>query len=122
MKYDFEVTGTIGDDNGLTYEAFSEWLGDQEGDLHLMINSPGGYVSEGLAIYNKLADYPGRVKVTVNGIAASIASVILMAADDIDIYENSQVMIHNAWTAAVGDKNDFKRLVQTLEVLDSDLA
>ena len=115
-----EISGQIGTD--LTYDDFRKEMQGQSGDIELMINSPGGSVHEGIGIYNTIAEYSGKVTAYVNGIAASIASVIAMAADEVVVYQNSQMMIHKAWTVAIGNSDDFRSLVGVLDILDSDIA
>jgi len=84
-------------------------------DLH--INSPGGSVFEGVAIYNLLLAHPAKIVVHVDGLAASIASVIMLAGDEIHIAENAMVMIHNpsAWTE--GGAEDFRRMAASLDAV-----
>lgn len=115
-----EISGQIGVD--LTYDDFRSIMSEQSGDIELMINSPGGVVSDGIGIYNTLMEYEGNIVAYVNGISASIASLIMMAADEVVIYDNSQVMIHKPWTVAAGNSDDFRNLVSVLELLDDDLA
>ncbi|WP_159641651.1 head maturation protease, ClpP-related [Erysipelothrix anatis] len=79
------------------------------------INSMGGSVSEGLAIYNQLNDFPGEVETIVDGFACSIASVIFMAGTKRVVPESSLVMIHNAWSSAVGDANAMRKAAELLE-------
>lgn len=92
------------------------------GDVVLRINSPGGDVFDGLAIFNDLVAHKGRVRVEVTGIAASIASIIAMAGDEIAIADNAFFMIHNAWTIGVGNRHDFNDLSGTLAKIDDALA
>ena len=115
-----EISGQIGVD--LTYDDFRAMMKDRTGDIELMINSGGGIVHEGVGIYNTLVDYPGRITGYVNGIAASIASVIAMACDELIIYDNSQMMIHKPWTVAIGNSDDFRNLIDVLDILDEDIA
>lgn len=91
-------------------------------DVTVKINSPGGDMFEGLAIYNLLAEHPAKVTVDVMGIAASAASVIAMAADEIRMGLGSFVMIHNAWGAVVGNRNDFVAASEIFERFDNALA
>ncbi|MGC7327690.1 Clp protease ClpP, partial [Mycobacteroides abscessus subsp. abscessus] len=71
--------------------------------ITVRINSPGGSVFDGIAILNALRDHPATVTVVVDSLAASIASVIAMAGDEIVMNRNSQLMVHNAWAVCVGD-------------------
>ena len=96
-----------------------EELGNVE-EIVLHINSPGGNVYDGLEIHNNLKRHSARVTVIVDGIAASIASVIAMAADEIIMPANTQMMIHNPSTWAVGDANEMRSTADRLdEVKDS---
>lgn len=83
--------------------------------IHLRINSPGGDVFDGLAIGNYLASYPHAVRATIDGYAASIASIIAASIKSVTIAANAFVMIHNPWTFAAGDSDELK---ETAAVLD----
>lgn len=89
-------------------------------DLH--INSYGGDVFDGQAIYNTLIAHPASITTHVDGVAASIASVIAMAGDEIHIAENAWLMIHNAWGAAFGSPEDMRRQAELLESVSAKLA
>lgn len=91
-------------------------------DVTVNINSPGGDMFEGLAIYNLLREYEGHVTVKVLGIAASAASIIAMAGDDIQIGRGAFLMIHNCWVYAMGNRHDFAELAQSLEPFDTAMA
>jgi ATP-dependent Clp protease protease subunit len=82
--------------------------------INLHINSPGGDVFDGLAIYNQLKSHPARVVVDVDGLAASIASVIAMAGDEIRMASNAMMMIHNPHGMAVGDSTEMQRVAALL--------
>src|SRR5690606_15536984 len=69
-------------------------------DVTVFINSPGGDVFEGIAIYNRLREPPANVTVKIMGLAASAASIIAMAGDRIEIGTASFLMVHNAWVVA----------------------
>jgi len=85
------------------------------------INSPGGDMFEGIAIYNMLREHPAKVTVKVMGYAASAASVIAMAGDEILMGIGSQMMIHNAWGVAIGNKHDFKAALDLFTTFDSSM-
>lgn len=89
--------------------------------LNVRLNSPGGLVFEGVAIYNALARHAANVVINVEGIAASIASVIAMAGDEIRIAEGSRFMIHDPWTIVMGSADDLRAEADVLEGLKSDL-
>lgn len=87
--------------------------------LNIYINSPGGSVFSGLAIYNMLKRNKAKKTVYVDGIAASMASVIAMAGDTINIPSNAFLMVHNPWTVAMGNANDFRKLADDLDAIAS---
>ena len=79
------------------------------------INSPGGDVFEGFAIYNLLKQHSAQIEVRIDGLAASAASIIAMAGDEIIMGEASMMMIHDPWTFALGDANEMLKVADTLE-------
>lgn len=87
-------------------------------DIVVSINSPGGDYFEGLAIYNILRDHPGNVTVKIVGIAASAASVIAMAGDEVQIARAGFLMIHNTWVVAAGDRHALRDVADWLEPFD----
>jgi ATP-dependent Clp protease, protease subunit len=91
-------------------------------DIYLHINCVGGEVFDGMAIYNTLKKYKGRVIAYVEGIAASMGSVIPLAADEIIMSENSLYMIHNAWGGAMGEAKDMRKTATLLDKLSSEIA
>lgn len=92
------------------------------GDLTVNINSPGGDMFEGLAIYNLLREHKGQVNIKVIGLAASAASVVAMAGDTVQIARAGFFMIHNAWVYAAGNRNDFREIADWLEPFDAAMA
>lgn len=107
---------------GVNARSFRNRLKDAKGDIKLRINSPGGDVFDGIAMYNDLLAYDGKVTVEVTGVAASIASVIAMAGDEIVMAPNAFMMIHNAWTIGIGNRRDMQALVDVLTKVDDSLA
>lgn len=89
-------------------------LGDVK-KINLHINSPGGSVFEGIAIYNMLKQNSAQINVYVDGLAASIASVIAMSGDTIFMPSNAMLMIHNPWTYAVGNANELRKQADNLD-------
>lgn len=83
------------------------------------INSGGGDVFSGVAIHNMLKSHKAHVTVKIDGLAASIASVIAMAGDKVIIPRNAMLMIHNAWTFAVGNASDLRKQAEDLEKINS---
>jgi ATP-dependent Clp protease protease subunit len=99
----------------VTPKMFRDELAQHPGDVTVRINSPGGDVSAGVAIYNYLTEHDGTVTVKVDGIAASIASLISMAGDKIIMLPGSMMMVHNPWTIAAGNSDDMAQVVEMLE-------
>lgn len=95
-------------------------IGDK--DVVVNINSPGGDVFEGIAIYSLLKAHKKKVTVNILGLAASIASIIAMAGDEVNVSDAGFIMIHNAWAMAVGNRHDMYKMAQDLEPIDRALA
>ena len=91
-------------------------------EVNVEINSPGGDVFAGLAIYNGLRNSGKKVNVKVLGIAASAASLVAMAGDTIEMPENTFMMIHNPWTFAAGDADDLREQADLLDKIGYSLA
>lgn len=102
---------------GITAKEFARDLKelDPKDSIDLRINSPGGSVTDGIAIYNLLKRHKARVNVFVDGLAASMASVIAMAGDTITIPENALMMIHNPWGGAMGDADEMRKTADLLD-------
>jgi ATP-dependent protease ClpP protease subunit len=79
------------------------------------VNSPGGDVFDAFAIYNALRRYAGRVTTRVDGVAASAASLIVMAGDQVVMPENAMMMIHNMWTVAIGTAEDLRATAESMD-------
>jgi ATP-dependent Clp protease, protease subunit len=90
-----------------------------EKDVVLAINSPGGDVFEGIAIYNLFREHKGKVSVKVMGLAASAASVIAMAGDEILMGQGAMMMIHNSWGVTVGNQFDHEASRDVLMAIDN---
>ena len=82
-------------------------------DLH--INSPGGFVFDGIGIYNLFKMHKAKVNVKIDSLAASIASVFAMSGDSIEMAENAQMMIHNPMTLIMGDAEELRKEAQVLD-------
>lgn len=89
-------------------------LGDVK-SINLHINSPGGSVFEGIAIYNMLKQNSARINVYIDGLAASIASVIAMSGDAIFMPSNSMMMVHNPWVMAIGNASELRKQADDLD-------
>lgn len=116
------ILDPIGEDwygNGVTSKRVSAALrAIGKKDVTISINSPGGDYFEGLAIYNLLRDHPAKVTVKIVGIAASAASVIAMAADEVQIARAGFIMIHNTWVVGAGDRHALRDIADWLEPFD----
>ncbi len=116
------ILDPIGEDwygNGVTSKRVSAALrAIGKKDVTVSINSPGGDYFEGLAIYNLLRDHPAKVTVKIVGIAASAASVIAMAADEVQIARAGFIMIHNTWVVGAGDRHALRDIADWLEPFD----
>lgn len=84
-------------------------------EITVNINSMGGSVAEGLAIYNQLTQHPAKITTVANGFACSIASLIFMAGDTRIMTNASLLMVHNAWTMTVGNANELRKQADDLE-------
>lgn len=111
-----------GDGSMISAKNFSDELKnipDTVNTLHVRINSPGGDVFDGIAIYNRLKQHKAKKIVYIDGLAASIASIIALAGDEIKIGEGALYMIHLPWTCACGDRmaldNTINRLMDVEE-------
>lgn len=108
------------DDDDVTAKEFIDAIKNL-GDLDIHINSPGGSVPAGNAIYNALRRHKGDVAVYIDGMAASIASVIAMAGNRVIMPENALLMIHDPWSYAVGNAADMRKTADTLDKFKSGL-
>ncbi|MFU8832114.1 MAG: head maturation protease, ClpP-related [Wenzhouxiangella sp.] len=90
-------------------------------EIHVSINSRGGEVDHGLAIYNYLRNHPALVTVRVEGVAASSASIIAMAGDTIIMPANAMMMVHNPWTFAIGNAAELHKVAADLEKFEAAL-
>jgi len=109
-------------DQGITAESISNEIANLEvDDIHVRINSGGGLVFEGLAIYQTLARHDANIIVHIDGIAASIASIIAMAGDEIRIAEGANLMIHKPWSGMWGNADDLRKEADVLDQLEKGL-
>ena len=123
---DLDIYGDISsrwwDDDAMSASKLSKQL-DELGDvsqINVHINSYGGEVAEGLAIYSALRRHKAHVRTTCDGFACSIASVIFMAGDERLMSDASLLMIHNAWTSALGvNAADLRKLADDMDTITS---
>lgn len=118
MLYD-EVGGWF----GATADQFiADLRGITAPNIRLRVNSPGGSVFEGIAIANALRSHPATVTVQIDGIAASIASVIAMAGDRVEMCPNTMVMIHDASGLCLGNASDMEEMAELLDLISDNIA
>jgi ATP-dependent Clp protease protease subunit len=122
-KSELFIYDAIGADyfgDGITAKSVADALAEftPKSDMDVYINSPGGSVFDGIAIYNQLARWGGKKTVHIDGIAASIASVIAMVGDEIKIAENGIMMIHSAWGITVGNAEEMRKYADSLDKID----
>lgn len=95
----------------------SDFLAGLDGlkEIDIYVNSGGGSVHAGLAIYNQLKRHDGYKRAYIDGIGASISSVIPFACDEVNLYKCSQLMIHKPWGGCMGDADDFRKQAEALD-------
>jgi ATP-dependent protease ClpP protease subunit len=131
----FEIRNAAADEAELLiYDEIDSWWGVAAADviaqlatitapsLRVRVNSPGGSVFEGLAIANALRSHPANVTVQVDGLAASIASVIALAGDRLVMMPNSMLMIHDASGLCIGDATDMQQMGAVLDKISDNIA
>src|SRR5690606_18616282 len=90
--------------------------------IHLRINSPGGDVFDARAMVTALREHPARIVAHIDGLAASAASYVALAADEVEISDGAFLMIHNAWGVVLGNRHDLLEMALTLEKVDASIA
>lgn len=118
---------SIYDEIGFFGVAAGEFMADLKGvngDIELHINSPGGDVHDGLAIYNQLKQRSGDIHVIIDGLAASAASFIAMAASpgQLQVAPHAQMMVHNGFSMAIGDAADLRKTADLLDMITGEIA
>jgi len=103
-----------GEHSAQTFKNELDELGNVE-TINLYVNSPGGSVFEGITIHNMLKRHEAKVIAYVDALAASIASVIIMAADEIRMPSNAMLMIHNPWTFVMGNAAELRKKADDLD-------
>jgi len=109
---------------GVSAQDFVNELGGLPGDIELHVNSPGGDVFDGIAIYNALRQHPGTVSIVVDGLAASAASFICQAASpgELAMAPHSQLMIHDGFGMAIGNAADMREMAGLLDKASDNIA
>jgi len=108
---------------GIQAQDFISELNDIDAsEINVHINSPGGEVFEGLAIYNALKNHPANINITIDSLAASIASVIAMAGDSVKMAKNAEFMIHEGHAQTSGNSADLTKMVALLDRASDNIA
>ena len=116
--YIFDEIGTY----GITAQEFITDIKDlKDTPINLRINSLGGDVFDGMAMYNVIKRREAKTTVYIEGIAASIATIISLGADEVVMAENSLFMIHYAWGGTMGEAKDMRKTADTLEKITGEL-
>lgn len=119
------IYGDIGDywwDSTSAADVERALKGIEADTIHVHLNSPGGDAFDGISIYNQLKNHSAKIIIHVDGLAASAASIIAMAADELIMNVGSMLMIHEASTFAFGTKADIKKTLNALEGIDKSIA
>ena len=126
-RAEVRIDGTIGggwfDEDPVTAKSFAKELkaAGKVKNLDIYINSPGGSVFDGSAIYSQLKRHTAKKTVYVEGLAASIASMIAMAGDEVVMPDNALMMIHRASGGVLGTANDMRKTADVLEKVESSI-
>ena len=116
------ISGEVWFGDEFTPDMVREEIAKANGNpIRIIINSPGGEVFAGAAIYNALLQYQGRKTVRVDGVAASMASVIAMVGDEIYMSPGSTMMVHRPMTGVYGNVKDMQQAIKVLEALEETL-
>lgn len=126
-KAEIWIYEEIGEDfwsgDGITAKSFQKDLATiKAGQIDLHINSPGGEVFDGITIFNLLKQHPATITTYIDGLAASIASVIAMAGDRVVMAENALFMIHNPYGMTVGDSTEMRKMADVLDKVKGSIA
>jgi ATP-dependent Clp endopeptidase proteolytic subunit ClpP len=118
---EISIYDEIGDFGTSAKEFIEEVKSVGDGDITLRINSVGGSVFDGLAIYNTLRSHSGFVSIKIEGLAASISTVIAMAGDSIEMSENGFFMIHNPFGKSAGEAGDMRKTADLLDKIKEEI-
>ena len=126
-KAEIWIYEEIGEDfwtgGGVTAKGFQKELAAIKADkIDLHINSPGGLVFDGITIYNLLKQHPANITTYIDGLAASIASVIALAGDSVIMAENALFMIHKASGLVMGNSDDMRAFAEKLDKVNTSIA
>lgn len=119
LIYD-DIGGFWSEITALSFAKDLKALGDVD-EINVRMNSGGGSVFDGVAIYNSLKRHAARVVVDVDGLAASIASIVAMAGDEINMASAAFMMIHDPWTMTMGNAKQHREIAETLDKIGGTL-
>lgn len=111
-------------DDSISAKAFSEELKKLPNsikEITLRVNSPGGSVFDGMTIYERLKNHPAKVTAYVDGLAASIASIIIMAADEVVVGDGAMIMIHKPMSFVAGNSLELERMIDVLDKIENQM-
>ena len=114
----YDVIGWPFNDAGELVRAITGMKGKE---ILARINSPGGDIWDGIAIFNAFARHDAKVTTRIESMAASIASVIALAGKEVQAYQNAMLMIHEPWTVAAGSQYDFREIADILEKISGNM-
>lgn len=102
---------------GVTAKSFAEDLANlgRVNEIDVRLNSGGGNVFDGIAIYNRLKSHEAKINIHIDGLAASIASVVAMAGDTIEMAENAFMMIHDPWVMTAGNADELRKTADDMD-------
>jgi ATP-dependent Clp protease protease subunit len=117
-----ELFDVIDDYYGVSASDFVAALNNvKEGDISLHLNSPGGDVFAARAMVAAIAAHPSKITAYIDGLAASAASYVAMACDEVVMQDGAMLMIHNAWTMAMGNAGDLRSTAELLDKIDASI-
>lgn len=116
------IYSEIGGMWGISAAEVAQFLqSNKDQDVEIRINSPGGSVTEGIAIYNLFKNHNGSVNIVVDSLCASIATIIALGGDNITMNLGSMFMVHNPWMMTFGDSDDLRKEANVLDAMKEQL-
>ncbi len=121
---EFLIYDIIGRDFGISAKSLQTFLSEhrEADEIHIRINSPGGSVYEGRAMSTLIHNFKGKTVCHVDGVAASAASFVAISCDEVIMGKGTMLMIHNAWSLAVGNRHEMEKEARMLAKIDESMA
>jgi ATP-dependent protease ClpP protease subunit len=120
-KYNIDILGEISETVN-SYNSVRSKINDAKGEeINLVISSGGGSVTEGMGIADLIANYPNETTATGIGLVASIATVVLLSADNVKMTENAFMMIHRPWSYTMGNADELEATAELLDKMEAKL-